>query len=125
MEKKDIIARLNQLSDELGPGIDTSGSVADLELRLREAEDEFAAINGDDGAGSDGDGSRSANLKSDVTNGHIDSSTGERINVKPLMCLHLKVFNTRGNLVSKCVSPGEWVEIASGDFDHKKMIKGG
>jgi hypothetical protein len=27
--------------------------------------------------------------------------------------------------VSKCVPPGVLVEIASGYFDHKKMIKGG
>ncbi|AYN26414.1 hypothetical protein D8682_05010 [Buttiauxella sp. 3AFRM03] len=122
MEKKDIIARLKLLSDELGREIETTGSVVDLELRLREAEDEFAAINGDDGVHSEG-GVSSQAAASMIH--QTDLSSRERIKVKPLTCLHLKVFNPRGNLISKCVPPGEMVEIASGDFDHKKMIKGG
>ncbi|OAT26720.1 hypothetical protein M976_02881 [Buttiauxella ferragutiae ATCC 51602] len=115
MERKEIIARLNELSGELGREIDITGSSAELALRLREAEEELGAINGDGGC----------IPEQVVTDKHPDLPMGDRIQVKPSICLHLKVFGSSGYLVSKCVPPGVLVEIASRDFDPEKMTKGG
>ena len=46
MSKKEMVARLEALGEMLGRQIDTSGNVAELELRLREAEEELEATQG-------------------------------------------------------------------------------
>lgn len=44
MTKNEAIARLNELSGLLGRNISTSGTVTELEMLLREAEEEYAAM---------------------------------------------------------------------------------
>ncbi len=47
MTKTELIARLEELGSLLGRQLDTSGTVTELELRLREAEDECAELKSD------------------------------------------------------------------------------
>lgn len=47
--KDELIGQLQELSVKLGRDADISGTVAELQMRIREAQDELDALNDDDG----------------------------------------------------------------------------
>lgn len=117
MTKNEIITRLCALSGELGREIDTTGTLAELELRLREVEEECSVIRDDALISEDAIPSGPSVV--------YDEGETLKIKVKPgLWCLHLRVLTARGWLPT-LVSPGSVAVIAGREFDTRTMIKGG
>lgn len=69
MTKNDIIKRLTVLGNELERTVSVSGTKEELEMRLRELEDEYAAIH---------DGENDTPLSTDSNNSSISTETDNR-----------------------------------------------
>lgn len=96
-QKEELITQLNALSEQLGRKLPVNGSLADLQQRVREAQEELAEM--DD----------------------VPSASGEKsaakgcVQVTALVTLHTDAFNAQGQPVSlvlkgeSCWLAPEWV----------------
>lgn len=96
--KDELICELNALSLTLGRSLSTTGSIADLELRVREAQEELDALSeplsGDD-SGSETLTEPEPLPDSDESGNDAVSApaTGERVCVRALKTLHLQAWH--------------------------------
>ncbi|WP_368750147.1 DNA-packaging protein FI [Klebsiella aerogenes] len=74
MTKPELVALLQELSKKLERDLSTDGSVAELELRVKEAQLELEACEDDDGEGEDGEGN---NDDSGGDNGSAGASSNQ------------------------------------------------
>lgn len=124
--KDDVIARLSELAVTLEREVDTSGSVADLELRLREAEDEVAALAGDadgmDGLADmtiEGDVGAAKVGAEEVVHSAIENAGDVLIDIRVLKTLTVRVAHGKGTH-SKIIPMGTEVTVRTSEFEKFK-----
>lgn len=98
MTKNEMIQRLDELSKLLGRKLATTGPAAELEMLLRETEEEYAAMNE-----STGESTESPPLPGDT---HAEDTTG-LIQVIALKTLHMNAFHATEDRVIPVVLAGE------------------
>lgn len=119
--KDELIAKLGELGKVLGRELSTEGTIADLQLRIREAEEEIEALE-EDGDGTDGAGGGSGTLpaspgdelkpkvpKSEVNNNWVA--------VRVLMTLHINALHETRNQPVKMAYAGDTVRVLASDVD--------
>lgn len=112
--KEDIIERLAELSEALGRDIDTTGSVAELELRLREAEEEFSAQ--EEGSVGDDSGDTSAAGGGDTAGEPEAGNTADAL-ISIRVAKTLVVMAAYGKTQrQKIVRQGQEVTVRAGEF---------
>ncbi|WP_178091099.1 DNA-packaging protein FI [Plesiomonas shigelloides] len=89
-QKEELITQLNALSEQLGRKLPVNGSLADLQQRVREAQEELAEM------ASAPEGTQEAPSE-DVSS--FDSQA-ERVHVTALVTLHTDAFNAQGQPMS-------------------------
>lgn len=115
--KAELITRLSELSDALGRELDTSGSIADLELRVREGEEELgeSSVIADpiklDKAGDGKEGSDTVITSAD------SSASEELVRVKVLKTITLTVKNRAGSWRPEIVTAGRVVDLQRKNFE--------
>lgn len=110
--KQKSIARLTELSAALGRHIDTGGSEADLALRLREAEEELAAIEEGDTVELN-----SPDVALDGTHSGAISAHSATESVQARACITLALTVKRnGRWRSEVVVAGQVVTLLADDF---------
>lgn len=101
-QKEELITQLNALSEQLGRKLPVTGSLADLQQRVREAQEELAEV-----------ASASEEAPSEDVNSF--DSQAERVHVTALVTLHTDAFNAQGQPISlvlkgeSCWLAPEWV----------------
>ncbi len=115
--KNELITRLGELSDALGRELDTSGSIADLELRVREGEEELGeppVIADSSKLDKAGDGKAG----SDAVITTVDNDDSEDlVRVKALKTITLTVKNRAGAWRPEIVAAGRVVELRRNNFE--------
>lgn len=115
--KTELITRLSELSDALGRELDTSGSIADLELRVREGEEELgeSSVIVDpiklDKAGDGKEGPDTVITSAD------SSASEELVRVKVLKTITLTVKNRAGSWRPEIVTAGRVVDLQRKNFE--------
>lgn len=86
-QKEELITQLNALSEQLGRKLPVTGSLADLQQRVREAQEELAEV---------------ASAPEEAPSEEVISPDlqGDRIHVTALETLHTDAFNAQGQPVS-------------------------
>lgn len=112
MTKTEMIARLGELSALLGRDIDTSGTVAELEIRLLEAEEELASLT-DDPDVVTGAASTSVVSCVEIQPGTDDDPSGVVL-IRTTKTLQLNIFS-KGRWKGDIVKPGREVFISADD----------
>lgn len=112
--KEDIIGRLNELASTLGRDIDMSGTIAELEQTLREAEDEAAMLAEESGHGGE-------NITGDeaVLNAEVQADTAPvgdaLISIKVAKTLHVRAAHGKREIV-RIVRQGQEVTMRASEF---------
>lgn len=110
MTKNEMIQRLDELSKLLDRKLATSGSTAELEILLRESEEEYAAMNESTGENTDGDANE--NTGKNTGNAPITGDTKAEepsglIQVIALKTLHMNALHETEDKVIQVVLAGE------------------
>lgn len=116
--KNDLIVRLERLSSEIGRELDTSGTVADLELRIREAEEELSALqetSSEEDSGNENDGQNEKAPVSGLKNPRSDTSG--LVRVKTLRTVALTVQGKNGMWRAEVVKSGSVVTLQQQNYD--------
>ncbi|RJK62000.1 DNA-packaging protein [Serratia marcescens] len=124
--KDELIAKLGELGKVLGRELSTEGTIADLQLRIREAEEEIEALQ-DDGAGTGTEGdtggaSGSGSLLQTTTEqrqprapkSEVDN---EWVTVRVLTTLHINALHETRNQPVKMAYAGDTVRVLESDVD--------
>ncbi|MEZ2829039.1 DNA-packaging protein FI [Serratia liquefaciens] len=120
--KDDLIAKLGELGKVLGRELSTEGTIAVLQLRIREAEEEIEALE-EDGSGTDGAGAGGSGTlpptpgdefqpkapKSEVNN--------DWVAVRVLTTLHINALHETRNQPVKMAYAGDTVRVLASDVD--------
>lgn len=107
MTKNEIIARITELGVLLQRELNTKGTVAELELVLREAEAEYAAL-----SDTEGDTPPPGNTVLTPTSAPVQpEGTGTLVRVKTRVSLHLNALHETRDTIVKIVHPGTVVRI--------------
>ncbi|HEJ7174544.1 TPA: DNA-packaging protein FI [Serratia marcescens] len=118
--KDELITRLGELGKVLGRELSTQGSVTDLQLRVREAEEEIEAVadNGVDGTGGDAGTDRAHLLPGDLLPGDlILPSEGEIewVTVRALTTLHINALHKTRDQLVRLVYADDIVRVSVSD----------
>lgn len=111
MTKNDMIARLNELSISLEREISTEGTSAELELRLNEAEEEWAAMSDDTHFEEQKNAEKSVN----------GEASSDHVTVRAIKTLHMHIF-IDGRRKSELVKLGRGVDIAASELADLKGL---
>lgn len=117
--KDDLILHINELGQKLGRTLTTTGTIADLELRIREAQEELDALDEPlSGDGSDsGTGAQPLPLPDSgaaVSDEPSAPAAGDRVCVRVLRTLHLQAWHpVSGRPVRVAVQDSEVLVNAS------------
>ncbi|HEJ7137385.1 MULTISPECIES: DNA-packaging protein FI [Serratia] len=122
--KDDLIAKLGELGKVLGRELSTEGTIADLQLRIREAEEEIEAQE-EDGDGTDGGtgGASGAGPLLQATTEQrqpmAPKSEGEIewVTVRVLTTLHINALHETRNQPVKMAYAGDTVRVLESDVD--------
>lgn len=122
--KDDLIAKLGELGKVLGRELSTEGTIAVLQLRIREAEEEIEALE-EDGDGTDGGtggASGSGPLLQTTTEQRqpmAPKSEGEIewVPVRVLTTLHINALHETRNQPVKMAYAGDTVRVLASDVD--------
>lgn len=117
MTKTDMITRLGELSGLLGRDIDTSGTVAELEMRLLEAEEELASLPGGDG----GSGTPAAGGAATRPAPEPTPAPAGGVPIRTTQTLHLNILS-QGRWKGEVVKPGRDVIVPAADADALKGL---
>lgn len=115
--KNDLITRLAELSDALGRELDTSGSVADLELRVREAEEELGEppiVEGPVTSKKDDDSKENSTA---INSGITSDIADDLVRVKALKTITLTVKSLAGSWRPEIVAAGRVVDLQRKNFE--------
>lgn len=108
--KAELISRLEILSLSLGRDLDTSGSIADLELRVREAEDELGDFESLETANIvDKEAKEEPALSDDMTPSGL-------VRIRVLKTISVTTQDGTGRWRPEIVSAGRIVDILSTNF---------
>lgn len=114
MTKPELIEALNKLSIELNRELDITGTIAELEQRVREGEEELQLMNDDPII----ETFVPVNTLSSENKANISEGI---IKIKAATQLHLRVRAPNGSWISKLITKGQIAEITSEDFDPRHM----
>ncbi|MGE6300607.1 DNA-packaging protein FI [Serratia liquefaciens] len=118
--KDELIAKLGELGKVLGRELSTEGTIADLQLRIREAEEEIEALE-EDGDGTDGAGGSGPLLQTTTEQRQPmpPKSEGEIewVTVRVLTTLHINALHETRNQPVKMAYAGDTVRVLASDVD--------
>ncbi|EMF6669783.1 hypothetical protein RGI97_002808 [Serratia marcescens] len=122
--KDDLIAKLGELSKVLDRELSAEGTIADLQLRIREAEEEIEALeeDGDDTDGGTVGPSGSGPLLQTTTEQRQPMATKsegeiEWVTVRVLTTLHINALHETRNQPVKMAYVGDTVRVLASDVD--------
>ncbi|CAI2527375.1 DNA-packaging protein FI [Serratia ficaria] len=122
--KDDLIAQLGELGKVLGRELSTEGTIADLQLRIREAKEEIEALeeDGDGTDGSSGGAPGSGPLLQTTTEQHQPRAPKsedeiEWVTVRVLTTLHINALHETRNQPVKMAYAGDTVRVLASDVD--------
>jgi hypothetical protein len=113
MTKTELIARLEELGSLLGRQPDTSGTVTELELRLREAEDEYAELNSDSIVTAT-DPTFADTAKKEVVS---QSLSADYVRMTPLCTVHIRGRDPVSKKAVEIAVAGRQVEVPAEDAE--------
>lgn len=121
--KDELIAKLGELGKVLDRELSTEGTIADLQLRIREAEEEIEALeedgDGTDGAGGGGGSGTLPATPGDELQPMAPKSEGdiEWVMVRVLTTLHINALHETRNQPVKMAYAGDTVRVLASDVD--------
>lgn len=122
--KDELIAKLGELGKVLGRELSAEGTIADLQLRIREAEEEIEALE-EDGDGSTGGtgGALGSGLLPAAPGDELQPSAPksegaiEWVTVRVLTTLHINALHETRNQPVKMAYAGDTVRVLASDVD--------
>lgn len=114
--KDELIGQLQALSTQLGRDADINGTAAELQMRIREAQDELDALNDDDG--DDGDEQASVVLPVKINND--ESTLVEKSSWVPAVAcktLHIRALHAERDEALALICAGQALRVAADEAD--------
>lgn len=111
--KDELIGQLQALSVKLGRDADIGGTVAELQMRIREAQDELDALNDDDG-----NEQTSVVLPAEINN-DVSTLVDKTSWVPAVACktLHIRALHAERDEALVLICAGELLRVAADEAD--------
>ncbi len=111
--KDELIGQLQELSVKLGRDADISGTVAELQMRIREAQDELDALNDDDG-----NEQTNVVLPAEINN-DVSTLVDKTSWVPAVACktLHIRALHAERDEALALICAGEALRVAADEAD--------
>lgn len=111
--KDELIGQLQALSVKLGRDADISGTVAELQMRIREAQDELDALNDDDG-----NEQTNVVLPAEINN-DVSTLVDKTSWVPAVACktLHIRALHAERDEALALICAGQALRVAADEVD--------